>query len=124
MIFLERIAIAFLLVPAAIAQAQDTTGFTHADSIRGSNGPARAWWDVTFYDLHVRVESADSSVRGYNGIVYRVLAAGDTMQIDLRAPLVIDSIVQHGRALGYRHDGDAYFASTGAVQPVGTRDTI
>ena len=34
------------------AVAQDTTHYTHADTLRGSNGPARAWWDVQFYDLH------------------------------------------------------------------------
>ena len=27
--------------------------FTHADTLRGSNGPGRSWWNATKYDLHV-----------------------------------------------------------------------
>jgi hypothetical protein len=53
------LATALALVPLAPAAAQ----YTRADTLRGSNGPARAWWDATFYDLHVRVFPADSSTR-------------------------------------------------------------
>ena len=45
----------------ALAQSHDAFTPTHADSVRGSDNPSRAWWDVTFYDLHVRVSPADSS---------------------------------------------------------------
>ena len=121
---LQRCLIATVALPLGIGQAQDSTGFSHADSLRGSNGPGRAWWDVTFYDLHVRVDPADSSIRGYNAIVYRVLAANQEMQIDLRAPLDADSIVQRGRFLTYRRDGDALFVTLTATQRPGERDTI
>src|SRR5580704_10793464 len=48
--------------------------YTHADTLRGSfDTPGRVWWDVTFYDLHVAINPKDSSIRGYNGITYRVL---------------------------------------------------
>jgi hypothetical protein len=31
------------------AAAQETAPrYTHADSLRGGNGPGRAWWDVAF----------------------------------------------------------------------------
>ncbi len=106
------------LLPAA-ARAQDTTTYTHADSLRGTDGPARAWWDVTFYDLHVRVHPADSSIAGYNGITYRVLRSAREMQLDLQAPLVLDSVVQRGRRLAWRKDGDAYFVRLVASQPAG-----
>jgi aminopeptidase N len=116
-------AVAALAAPVRLP-AQDSTTFTHADSIRGFNGPARAWWDATFYDLHVRVDPADSSIRGWNGITYRVLAPNQAMQIDLRRPLEVDSIVQEGRALTYRRDGDALFVALVAPQRVGDAHTI
>ena len=100
---------------ALLALAQDTTLYTHADTLRGSNGPARAWWDAQFYDLHVRVNPADSSITGWNGITYRVLKPGREMQIDLQEPLVIDSIVQGRRKLSYRRDGNAFFVTSGAA---------
>ena len=40
------------------------TEFTRADTLRGSDGPGRAWWDVTFYDLAVTVTPEDSSLAG------------------------------------------------------------
>ena len=121
---LPRCLVATVALPLAIGRAQDSTAFSHADSLRGSNGPGRAWWDVTFYDLHVRVEPSDSSIRGYNAIVYRVLTANQEMQIDLRAPLEVDSIVQRGLTLTYRRDGDAVFVALIATQRAGNRDTL
>src|SRR5690348_14964314 len=66
---MRRLALAFCFVVASAGalSAQRST-FTHADTLRGTNGPGRSWWDATFYDLHVTVSLADSSIRGYNGI--------------------------------------------------------
>src|SRR4051812_49931009 len=99
-----------LAVPAAAA-AQERVGFPHADSIRGSIGPGRAWWDVAFYDLHVRVSPADSSISGWNAVTYRVLQPAREMQVDLKLPLVADSMVQDGRRVQFRRDGNAFFVS-------------
>ncbi|MDH4044424.1 MAG: M1 family metallopeptidase [Gemmatimonadota bacterium] len=112
------------LWPLAPAMAQDTGSFTRADTLRGSNTPERAWWDVTFYDLHVRVHPADSSITGFNGITYRVLEAGREMQIDLQVPLVVDSMVQDGRTLTYRRDGNAFFVRLAARQRAGDAKTV
>ena len=119
------VLLAFLAVtPLARAAAQDATRYTHADTLRGSNGPARAWWDAAFYDLHVQVNPADSSIRGWNGITYRVLAPWREMQIDLQVPLEADSIVQDGRHLAYRRDGNAFFVQLAAVPRVGDVQTV
>ncbi len=109
---------------AILSLVQDTTHYTHADTLRGSNGPARAWWDVQFYDLHVRVNLADSSVRGWNAMTYRVLQPSRDMQIDLQQPLEIDSIVQDGRKLTYRRDGNAFFVTLQANQRAGETRAI
>ena len=101
------------LVPVSAGMAQDSAAMHHADSLRGSITPERAWWDVTYYDLNVRVNPADSSIRGVNHITYRVLAPAVEMQIDLQEPLVVDSFVQDGRRLESRRDGNAFF-----VRPV------
>ena len=98
--------------------------FTRADTLRGSNTPQRAWWDVVFYDLHATITPADSAVGGWNGITYDVLAPSQDMQIDLQAPLDIDSIVQDGRHLAYQRDGNAYFVALVAPQRTGDRRTL
>src|SRR4026207_2042634 len=67
--------------------AQTPRGFTRADSLRGSYAsPGRAWGDGTFHGLHVAINPADSSIRGRNGISYRVLEPGRELQIDLMQP--------------------------------------
>ena len=101
---------------------------SRADSLRGSYTSAgRRWWDVTFYDLHVSIQPKDSSIAGWNAITYRVIepASGERMlQIDLMEPLVVDSMVQNGRAVPYRREGNAFFATPSAALRVGERGTI
>ncbi len=120
------VLIAFaLFVPMAPAAAQDHTVFTHADTVRGSITPARSWWDVTFYDLHVRVQPSDSSISGYNGITYRVVKQPTReLQIDLRLPLQLDSAVQDGRRLAVRRDSEAYFITPPRSQKLGDTRTV
>ena len=107
-----------------LAAQQRTPVFTHADTLRGALGPGRDWWDVTFYDLHVRVSPADSSISGWNGITYRVTKPGREMQIDLQPPLVVDSMKLEGRALTWRRDGSAFFVALPAEQRAGESHTV
>jgi aminopeptidase N len=111
------------LAPATLA-AQRSEAPTRADTLRGSIGPARAWWDVTFYDLNVKVSPADSTLSGHTGITYRVVQPAREMQIDLAARLAVDSVVQDGRRLEHRRDGDALFVKVTAAQPVGARKKV
>ena len=121
------LAASVILPAAALAQtpaAAPPRTFTHADTLRGANGPGRAWWDATFYDLHVRVNPADSSITGHNAITYRVLQPATEMQIDLQVPLEVDSIVQQSARLQYRRDGNAFFVTVPAAAKAGDRATI
>jgi aminopeptidase N len=120
------IAMAGLLVAAATpAAAQQTRAFTRADTLRGSyTTPARTWWDVAFYDLHVTISPRDSTIRGRNAISYRVLRPANELQVDLMEPLVVDSMVQDGHAVTFRRDGNAFFAQLSAAQPAGATRTL
>jgi aminopeptidase N len=106
-----------------LANTSFTQPFTHADTLRGTDGPARSWWDATKYNLHVTFNLQDSTISGYNVIDFKVLKPGSTMQIDLQEPLVIDSIAELNFTGGYvwdrglvingsaelDKDGNAYF---------------
>ena len=116
--------LALLLTLAAAAwqpvYAQGARAYTRADTLRGSfDTPQRAWWDVTFYDLHVAISPRDSSIKGHNGITYRVLKPAQVLQVDLQVPLVVDSMVQDGKALTYRRDGNAFFVTLASPQRAG-----
>jgi len=113
--------LAFAVASGSAAQAPT---FTRADTLRGSNTPERAWWDAAFYDLHVRVNPADSSIVGRNTITYRILRPAREMQIDLQQPLVVDSIVQDGAELSVRREGNVLFVRLLSVQRVGARKSV
>ena len=115
--------LAVFLLPSGGAQAQ-TRAFTRADTLRGSITPERAWWDVTFYDLHIRLDPSDSTVRGRNAITYRITGKARDMQIDLQEPLRVDSVVQAGRRLTARREGNAFFVRPVGRQRVGETATV
>ena len=117
----------FAVIAAALssAHAQAPRGYTRADTLRGSyNTPQRSWWDVTFYDLHVAINPPDSSIKGYTGITYKVLKPAKELQIDLQMPLVVDSMIQDGKALKYRRDGNAFFVALTAPQTAGASKAL
>lgn len=128
---LAALCFAASAAPVSFARAQvgaQIPRATHADSLRGGNGPGRNWWDVEFYDLRVRVYPADSSISGTSGITYRVLqtakAKRTALQLDLQMPLVMDSIVQGGVKLPFTRDGNAFFATLASNQRVGERHAL
>jgi aminopeptidase N len=120
----------FLIINFSFAQ-----DFTHADTLRGSNGPGRSWWNATKYDLHVTFKLPDSSISGYNIISYQELIKKhpDFFQIDLQEPMVIDSIfLETGSPkfplnktkLSFTREGNAWFAylKNSALRPTTKHD--
>src|SRR5690606_185881 len=81
----------------AIAQHGNEIPLTRADTLRGSVTPQRAWWDVVKYELYAVVDPETQTIKGSNVIRYKVLSAGDVMQIDLQQPMVIDRATQDGK---------------------------
>lgn len=86
------VSISFLLINAANAQRQRPP-LTQADTLRGTYGPGRDWWDALKYDLHVKFSIDDSTISGYNAIQMKVLKTPDFIQIDLQDPMLLDSII-------------------------------
>lgn len=39
---------------------------THADTLRGVYGAGRDWWDVLKYDLHVKFNIPDKTIKGHS----------------------------------------------------------
>ena len=98
--------------------------YTHQDTLRGSITPERAWWDLTHYDLRIKVNPADSTIQGENVIGFTALQAGDQMQIDLQYPMQITSVKFEGQALSYVRQGNAYFVHFAGKLPKGTHGHI
>src|SRR5689334_17120062 len=61
--------------------------YSHADSLRGSIGPERAWWNLLKYELQVEPNFDSRSLKGTNAITFAATSDGQTMQIDLQEPM-------------------------------------
>ncbi len=82
--------------------------FTHADTLRGAINSERDWWDIMRYDISVTPDYNAKSIIGINSISYKVVkdTKNEKMQLDLRDPLVIDSILFNGKQkLAFVKDG-------------------
>ncbi|MNS18874.1 Aminopeptidase N [compost metagenome] len=93
--------------------------FTRQDSLRGSITKERAWWDVKYYHLDIKVNPSDSTITGSNMIRYQVLQEYNRMQIDLQNPMEIQKVTQDGVALKYKREGNAFFIELVAPQKSG-----
>jgi aminopeptidase N len=108
-----------LLFAFLVPYNAQTVKYTHADSIKGSISRQRAWWDVTYYDIHASFHITDSSVSGFNRIRYKVLESyNPVMQLDLMQPMVIDSVLQDSARCNWVRDGNAWFISLPEEQKV------
>lgn len=98
--------------------------FTEQDSLRGSITPQRAWWDLNFYHLKVKVDPVEKFISGSNTIRYTVLNEAKELQIDLQPPLIIEKIIQDGKTLKYRSNGNAHFIDLKKPQHIGETNEL
>jgi aminopeptidase N len=126
-----KILILSLLVAISISVSNAQKAekiFTRADTLRGSVGAERAWWDIKFYDLHVTPNISNKTIQGFVDISYQVLGKGNIMQIDLQQPLAIDSAIDYQPKvqtnLTFEREGNVYWvhfqknAKTGAIKTI------
>ena len=83
--------------------------FTKQDSLRGSITKERAWWDLKYYHLDIKVDPAEKTITGFNTVRYTVLTENNKMQIDLQEPMNITKVTQNGKDLKFERDGNAFF---------------
>ena len=105
----------FLIVPLCILNAQGLLSekniLTRQDTLRGNITQEREWWDLTYYDLDIKVDPKNKFISGKNTIQYRVLKQDSIMQIDLQSPMKLLKAIQNGKELNIKHDGNAHYVS-------------
>ena len=111
-----------LLLPTLLF-SQNT--FTHDDTLRGSITRERAWWDLTYYELRVRVDPDKQSLDGSTTVFYKVIEPYQTLQIDLQPPLSMGRILQDGKPLNFTKQGqNAYFITLEKPQVKGHLESV
>ncbi len=108
---LKTIAIINYLLIIISSNAQ----FTKQDTLRGSNGPGRDWWNVKAYTINITPDYSKNAIKGSVSIIFGVLKTGKNkiMQIDLQQPLKIDRIEASAKIKKYWREGNVYFIDFG-----------
>ncbi|MDG2431034.1 M1 family metallopeptidase [Flavobacterium sp.] len=125
--YIVSLVVLFSLTQSTKAQgllSKSEIHFSRQDSLRGSITKERAWWDLKYYHLDVKVNPKDSTITGSNTIKYTVLESYQTMQIDLQQPMAISKVVQNGVDLKFSREGNAYFISMVNPQKVGATNEV
>ncbi|HNP54938.1 MAG TPA: M1 family metallopeptidase, partial [Ferruginibacter sp.] len=77
--------------------------------------PARRWWNITHYAITVEPDYNSRSIRGAVDIRFTVTSNKHepVMQVDLQAPMILDSVIYQDQSLQWQQDGQAYFLKVG-----------
>lgn len=93
-----------------LLSANTTLAYTHADTLRGSNGRGRQWWDALHYNLFVDINLPAKAILGHNTITFKVTESpADSMQIDLQEPMALKSVNFDGKLLEFAREGNAWW---------------
>jgi aminopeptidase N len=92
---------------------------TRADMLRGAYGPYRENNKLLYYHLDIRLDPEKKFISGKNTIRFRMLKAGDRIQLDLTDKLNIDKILFGETPLKYERDGSAVFVNFPSTLRVG-----
>ncbi len=94
--FILSCALAGLCALSLQAQPSQRT-FSRADTLRGMLTPLRSCYDVRFYHLSIKVDTATRAIAGFNTIRFSVVNDFDVMQVDLFENMMIETIVFDGQ---------------------------
>ena len=119
--YIVSICVFFLLHGAVSAQILDNKAaiFTKQDSLRGSITKERAWWNLTYYHLDIKVNPEAKTIIGSNTIRYTVLESYNRMQIDLQNPMEIYKVIQDGKELNFSRESNVFYLDIVAPQIIG-----
>src|SRR4051812_789637 len=94
-----------------LLMANTTFAYTRQDTLRGSNGIGRYWWDVIHYDLSVKLDTASRTIEGVNYITLKVnqVPTSDSLQLDLQETMTLDFVEWNNQKINFIHDGNVWW---------------
>jgi aminopeptidase N len=110
-----------LITTNALAQLNSQSkSYTYQDTLRGSLGKERTWWDVTHYAVSVEPDFEKKHILGKVDIQFKVIGNGNLMQIDLQAPMQLNKAMLGNSELKYTRNGNVFFIQVGKNLPIGS----
>lgn len=92
--------------------------WTATDSLIGYLNPYRSWFDVTHYDLQLRIDPDRQYIKGENTIQFRAVdTSPGVLQLDLAPHFTITAIHSHGQPLSFQQLHTAIWIDWPEMQP-------
>ena len=111
-----------LLMGTGYLWGQET--FSRADSLRGKLTPLRTCYDVSFYDLEIKLDPDLQRLAGRNRIHFLATRTFDKLQLDLFANLDIAEIKWRDQVLSFTREHNAVFVQFPVRIKKGNREMI
>jgi aminopeptidase N len=99
--------------------SQSQTKFTKYDYAHGQLNANRSCYDVTCYDIAVKVNPTEKYIEGLNQIYFKCVTSFNQLQLDFYSQLKIDSIIYENKSISYTRDSNivaVYFDNFIATQ--------
>jgi aminopeptidase N len=123
-VFLWGLFFALSIFSSFLSAQTPIAVYDRYDSLRGALNPLRKCYDVSYYNLNLQINPADSSVRGFNDIYFSGITSSEKIQVDLFSIWKIDSITQDHVSLSFQRDSDFVFVKLNAALQQGDRKKI
>lgn len=98
--------------------------FTRKDSLRGTLSPARANYDVKYYELDLKIDIENKYISGSNLIRFDVKKNLPTLQFDLFDNLKITKVEWNAKPLDFKREFNAVFVTFPTPLNAGTSSSI
>ena len=121
--FFLSLVILFSINASAQLQSQ-AKSYTQQDTLRGSLGEGRTWWDVLHYTVYVDPNFEQKTIAGKVDIEFKVTGKGDVMQIDLQQPMQLNKAYLGDQELSYTRYGNVFFVKFDKILATGTTHTL
>ncbi len=97
---------------------------TRKDSLQGGFSVERTCFDVLRYDLDIRINPSEKTIKGFNDISFKVIENTKKIQLDLFENMQIDSIVFQTKKLSYKREFNAVFIDFDAELPANSEQKL
>jgi aminopeptidase N len=98
--------------------------YTLQDTLRGSLGEGRTWWDVQHYTVYVDPDFDKKTIAGKVDIAFKVTGKGNFMQIDLQEPMQLNKAYLGDQELSYTRNGNVFLVKIDQALSIGTTHTL
>lgn len=98
--------------------------FTRKDSLRGTLTPERANYDVTFYNLDLKIDIENKYISGSNIIQFKVKNNLPVLQFDLFDNLKITKVEWNNKSLEFKREYNAVFVTFPSPLSAGSSSAI